>query len=136
MRESTAAAIGFFVAPLVAAVLLSVASPLASDSSAVSFALVPIFYCFGFLACGFLAFPAFLVLRKYGLVRWWSATLAGAVVGSVVAVGLAAPRAAQLSSLVLLGTVGMCAGFTFYAIWRVGRAAPNPSFKRTPEGAA
>lgn len=134
--QSARATLGFLVAPLVAAVACAVASPLSDGPAGIAFGLIPVFYFFAVMASGFLGFPAFLVLRRLGLVRWWSASLTGAVVGAVAAAALASPGSPRAESLLFLVTVGIGSALSFWAIWWSGQPRPNPSFSRTPDGAA
>jgi hypothetical protein len=134
LRPSTRAIVGFLFAPLLAAVVCAVASPLAGGSLFSSIGLVPVVYLFAFVASGFLGLPIFLVLHRLGLVRWWSASLAGAVVGAAVAIALVLPNPPKPMNLAFLVGVGIGSALSFWAIWRLGAPRPNPSIERTSPG--
>lgn len=118
---------GFLVAPLVAAIAMVSTTPLVEDSVTAALGLVPIFYLFAALASGMLGVPAFLVLQRVGLVRWWSSSIAGAVIGATITFLLVSPpTAVTLKTLWYFMAVGACSGLSFWVVWRVGAPTAEP----------
>ncbi len=80
-----------------------------------------IFYLVSAAATALLGAPIFFSLLRINLVRWWSALVAGFVVGAVVAVLLRLPNLAHVREIMLLGLEGAVSGFVFWVIWKQGR---------------
>jgi hypothetical protein len=117
----------FLVAPLVAAFGLSLANAVRAGSP--QFKVVEvlvwtfIFYFYAAWATVLLGLPSFLVLRKLGAVRWWSAAIVGSVVG-VLVLAFIDPRGLSVvahQGTVLWGGVGAVSAFTFWLIWTQGQ---------------
>ena len=76
VRESGYTAVAFFVAPLVAALSLAFLGFAQIDGVAQNAVLVLgwtiVFYGYALGATVLIGLPSFLVLRKLGLVQWWS----------------------------------------------------------------
>jgi hypothetical protein len=134
MRPAMPTVVAFLVAPLIAAFSLSVAGSvetgLTNFSLLVLLGWTVVFYFYAALATAVLGLPSFLLLRKLGVVRWWSAILVGIAVGIVVFV-LVDPRglAAVLSEprSIVWGGIGALSAFAFWAIWRRGQMRPAES---------
>ncbi len=81
-----------------------------------------------------LALPAFLVLRRFGWVNIVTSTVTGSIIGSVPAAVVFADIPGQF---IPFACFGAASGFLFGAwLWLRARLSSNPSFKRTPDGAA
>jgi hypothetical protein len=127
-RSEVSTVIGFFVAPLVAAIGVSFGGALRDGATQFSLAEVLVWtlilYFYALVASVVLGLPAYLILRRIRAIRWWSTALAGFVIGSVV-ISLVDPRragvfAAEPSLGFLWSTVGALSSFTFWVIWRRG----------------
>lgn len=73
-----------------------------------------------------LGFPAFLLLRWKRLVRWWSLTGSGFVLGALPAVVLTALDSDLMAAGAVggvLGALGAVGGLCFWLAWRQGAAA-------------
>ena len=81
-----------------------------------------------YVATLILAVPTYFVLRRFKLIRWWSCTLAGFLMGDVAVVTMSWYSLVQSSfadwlanvagTLVWFGAIGAASGFLFWAIVR------------------
>ena len=117
--------LAFVIAPLVPSVTLSGFSQGATDFGSLLFAMLA-FYVFSFVLTLPIALPLYLLLQRFGLVRWWSAALGGFLAGQGVVVLLFGNVGA--TGYLGFGTVGCLAGVVFWLIWRHGHhpAQPDP----------
>src|SRR5208282_341362 len=93
MKESTATAIGFLIAPIFPALMggvTTLATPNGPDLQTV-LAFFPIGYLVSGLVTVVLGVPMFLVLRRLKMIRWWSAVIGGFAIGTFVSVILQWP---------------------------------------------
>ena len=127
----------FFAAPLVAALSLAFVGLLKDDSepfTLLSLAVwTTIFYFYAAWAAVILGLPSFLLLRKLGAIRWWSASLVGLIVG-ILGLAFVSPRgmyslSTDLGLCVLWGSIGALSAVVFWVIWRRGHG------KRAEHGA-
>jgi hypothetical protein len=117
VRSSYAAVPAFIVASLVPAVVFALVNPLTDKGSVKSLlGWVLVFYLYSLLATVFLGLPVFLVLRRLGLIRWWSALASGAAIGALVTV-LVNPAAAVSRDVFLAIGAGALAALGFWAVW-------------------
>ena len=127
MREFIFTLIAFLAAPLIAALTLALWG-LTSSGSIITdipsfFGLAVMFYFFAVLATLVLALPAFLVLRRLDLIRWWSTGLVGFVVGVLTFILIQPPGLAlvsQVTGALAWGCIGFCSAVAFWYIWRQG----------------
>ncbi|WP_157598077.1 MULTISPECIES: hypothetical protein [unclassified Rhizobacter] len=125
MRQATATVLGFCAASAVPAAWLAVTSPLGGEFSLQSIAgTFIVLSFFSTLATCVLGLPAFLLLQRWNLVSWWSASLAGLGVGAVAAMAMRLPGPADPADLLTFSLLGGVAAVAFWAVWRVGRSAP------------
>ena len=134
MKETAFTAIALLVAsalPVFAGALLTpiTGGPINTDILSV-LGLMPLFYCFSLAAGLLFGIPLFLLFRRYHLVRWWSASAAGIVVGSVVALMLRS-NAVQAGDFLVLVPEGAVSGLVFWAIWKRGTVAQQTVPERT-----
>jgi hypothetical protein len=61
--------------------------------------------------------PLFFIFRRFGLARWWSACLSGAIAGIFWAEVITLRF--DLRNLALLGVEGALAGLAFWVIWKL-----------------
>ena len=75
--------LAFAVAPLLAAVLYAIAGLIRSAYSMPGefWVTIVVAYVYAFIGTVVIALPAFLVAGRLKIVRWWSALIAGAVLG-------------------------------------------------------
>jgi hypothetical protein len=120
MKERYAALLGFVVAPLIPASILSVAYPLSghrepSDIAASLMVALP----FSSIFCMGLGLPAFLILRRFGPGHWWSVAAIGFLLGTVAAF-FVSPVLQPMITLIY-GSIGAATALVFWIIWRRGR---------------
>jgi hypothetical protein len=119
---SRRAAIGFFVAPLVVALSVGVLTPADPGSVAAQvlgfFVLVLVWYVYACIFTAVFAVPAFLILRHFNLVRWWSTLAGGMVIGSLAGAVIGEPTAVMLRGVFPIAVLGGISGFVFWLIWR------------------
>jgi len=122
LSKNTATILGIVVAATIPAVVLALFTDVSSGEQDALQQLVvaPYLFLFSAPATLLLGFPTFLLFRRYGLVRWWSALAAGATIGIVVVIVLALPSAPGLRQLTIYGLTGAASGFAFWLIWRAG----------------
>jgi len=125
MRKGIAATVGFLIAPLISALILVVYT-LVADGAAPSAGLLilPIYYSASAGATLLLGLPIFLVLLRFNLVQWWSALLAGMVIGALAGITIGR-HVVELAGLLVVTIAGTAAGLTFWMIWRLGKERPT-----------
>jgi hypothetical protein len=116
VRKNLATTLGFLIAPLIAAIALLALGAANSgldlfDMSA--FVWGAIFYCYTCGATLIMGLPAYLLLRHFDKVTWWSAVLVGIFIGAVMTFIF---RPLNLS----MSVIGGLSGFVFWLIWRTG----------------
>ena len=126
-RQTVATLAAFAIAPLVAAagVLLMGTVGSGVDDPMLAAALFLIYLLWAIAFETVLALPTFLLLLRFGLVRWFSATLVGLVVG-IVAFAIMNPQglSATLSNpreCASWASVGGLSAFVFWLTWRLGQ---------------
>jgi hypothetical protein len=132
-RSAAFTAIAFVVSPLVAALGLSVAGSV--ETGGENFSVLSllgwtvVFYIYAALATLVLALPSFLLLRRFGVVRWWSALLVGIAIGVVVFAFVLPGGSGPVTSdsrLIWCGSMGALSALVFWVIWRRGHmSAPR-----------
>jgi hypothetical protein len=113
MKKYTATIIGFLIAPLVAAVAWS---SLGAVSQELNLKAIPawtlIFYFYILCATFIVGLPAYLLMKRFDKVTWWSATLTGIISGAVMKLIFT-----MSLSVIVIGGLN---GFVFWVIWRWG----------------
>ena len=123
MRRVTATVVGFIVAPLIAATIGAVLTPVTRGPDVLaSLALVPGFYFFSAVPTILLGVPAFLALLRFNLVRWWSALGVGFLIGTLMAVIVRSPSSVQAHDFLVMAPTGAASALSFWLIWKCGRA--------------
>jgi hypothetical protein len=123
MRRTTAGVVGFVVAPLISAVILSATTRLVEPSDIVArVGMVPIFYYFSAMATVVLGLPAFFLFVRFRIVRWWSVLASGLAIGALMGAIVGAQNHAQLPDALLMAAAGGASAIGFWLIWRQGRA--------------
>lgn len=115
----------YFAATSVADVASVAGTPLAWHHREITSTLLWLGTFFPFAALVVFAFglPAFMMLFSLNLVRWWSAAIAGGLIGSIVSLVIWLPNDPTME--IALNPVAMCAGalggLTFWAVWDLGK---------------
>ena len=131
-RESGYTAVAFLVAPLVAASIMALSGFAQSGGVAESAALVLgwtfVFYFYALVATLVIGLPGFIVLRKFGLVRWWSSTASGFLIGSLVLIAIE-PSAvtSRPNDFAIWGGIGGLSAFVFWLVRLFGQRRLTPS---------
>jgi len=118
MTKHVATAIGFFVAPLVAAIGLLTLGAVRSELvhwDWTVFAWMAVYYGYALGGALIIGLPMYWLLSRYDKVTWWSATVAGVLCGAVMAL-IFFPRVE-----LLVVVIGGISGFSFWVIWQLGR---------------
>ena len=124
MTRNQAAAVGIFIAPLIASgigVVLTVSKGGVDIFSALG--LGPLFYFFSFLAEIIFGLPVFLLMLRLDLVRWWSVLSVGLFVGGLFAMLLRMPNQVQSNDLMTMVPIGGVSALCFWFIWKNGKPA-------------
>ena len=125
MREVFAIVVGFIVASIVPMAGLSVVTLVEGVYSVGEIApWFLVLYPFSAAATVLLGLPAFLLLRPFRPGHWWSVSIAGLLLGILVAIILRLPHRPNPHDFPLYGALGALATLAFWGIWR--RAAPAP----------
>lgn len=124
MRRLTAAVLGFVVAPLISALVLSATTRLFAPLDVVGrIGMVPVFYYFSAGATILLGLPAFLLFLHFKIIRWWSILGSGLAIGALMGVIVGAQNGAQVPDALLMATAGAASALGFWLIWRRAREA-------------
>lgn len=119
--------IGCFIAPLIAAAIAVGLTAVKQDSNYFSLlGLFPIFYFYAFAAMILLGLPIFYILLHFNLISWWTAILAGSLVGVVIAVVLRMPSTVNVGDMIALSAIGAISGFSFWLIMHLGQNTGHP----------
>ena len=111
MKKRTATVASFVVAPLVAAIALSAMETVSTDRLVDILEWTLIFYISILVLTLLIGLPAFMLMKRFDKVTWWSASLTGIISGTVMCIlGL------SLSVIV----VGGLNGLVFWLIWKQG----------------
>jgi hypothetical protein len=128
MRTVTAGIVGFLVAPLIAALILSATTRLVPPSDIIArIGMLPVFYYFSAVATCLLGLPVFLIFRRLRLLRWWSVLASGFVIGALMGALVGESNHAQLPDMLLMAGAGAVAALGFWAIWSQGREIARSS---------
>ncbi len=129
--DSGYTAIGFFVAPLVAAFSMALSGFAQSGGLVKSAALVLawtfVFYSYALVAALVIGLPCFIALRKFGLVRWWSSTVSGFLAGTLALIAIDPSAASSRpNDFAIWGGIGGLSAFVFWLIWLFGQRRLSP----------
>jgi hypothetical protein len=118
--------LAFIAAGLVPEIILTFSFPLAPYSFKDRLYASALLFPIGAMVTAALGFPLFLLGKKLKFIRWWSASLAGGLVGVVFCFLGASQlswfdRSPPLWGAVYMGVMGVCSGFVFWLVWRTGR---------------
>ena len=118
-------AIGFFIAPLVVAAMVAAVTPTAPGTLSdqlLSVCMTMLLWYWGaaFMTAA-LAVPAFVILTRMNLVRWWSALAVGLIVGFIGTLVVRSPSAPVLQGGAPLSIIGGISALVFWIISRPTR---------------
>lgn len=129
MKKRTALIVAVFASPAIPAVWAGLTIPLIPRTFHLSsqLAVSGMYYQWSLYAMLLLGYPAFLLGRKLNLINWWSAIIAGCVIGAFVSAALLGNQ-----QFITISLMGAASALTFWAIWRMGRdedtrEGPSPS---------
>ncbi|MBC5765829.1 hypothetical protein [Ramlibacter albus] len=106
------------------ALYIGVFHPLTGDHDLLSMlATTFIMAYFSAVAAVLIGVPSYFALRRLNLVKWWSATVFGALAGAVVRGVATIPADPEPAVLLRFALLGAAAGFLFWLIWRQGHGA-------------
>lgn len=129
MKEDLCTFIGFLVAAALPALMLG-ALTLATPNGptlGMIIGLSPFILIFSALVTGTLGVPAFFLGKRMKLIRWWSASISGFVIGAGASIILQWHSGVASATTTLYGTIGMISGFAFWLIWRLGQSTIRSS---------
>jgi hypothetical protein len=123
VRPVAATRLAFLAAPFIPGAVIAIGERVTGVSDG--------FTVGGLLAYGYVvsailtvlvAAPLYVLFRRRGWIRWWSAAAVGAVIGSAVVVLLRLPNAPEAENFMLYVPAGGIAGLGFWAIRALGAA--------------
>lgn len=135
MKEATSTVLGFLAAPVVAGILFAVFGWIIDHSEVQTAGYISVMFLIGLLfsavATVVIGVPAFILLRRFGLVRWWSALATGFTIGAMIGIIQIWPSLNLLPqamwvgyvmrNFIGLGVIGAVAAFTFWMVWAQGQ---------------
>jgi hypothetical protein len=132
LRRLTAAVLGFVVAPLISALVLSATTRLFEPLDIVArIGMMPVFYYFSAGATILLGLPAFLLFLHFNIIRWWSVLGSGLAIGVLMGLVVGAQNGAQIPDVLLMATAGAASALGFWLIWEQGREGGDGSKRAT-----
>lgn len=120
MRNGAATTLGFVAAAVPTAVCLTVYAVLLERERLGLFEFVAFagfFFLCTLLVAVLFGGPLLLVLRRVSLIRWWTVTISGLLIGAGVA---ALFYRSAVSLQLLFASTGAVAGLVFWAVWKTG----------------
>ena len=114
---------GFLAAAVVPALMFGLLTPVTTSWGPVNTDVVSVFalavpgYFYSSFAAAVFGVPAFLVFRRYNLIRWWSTILAGLAVGAGLSLLFTAPQI-QWQAVAIWSFSGALAAWVFWLVWR------------------
>jgi hypothetical protein len=112
--------IAFLVAPLVPAFVFAGFGRFTPDFMSLLLG-TGVFYILSVPGIVIFALPLYMLMRKFDLVRWWSASAGGLLVGQGAALLYGSPNIVWQ-----FGALGSVSGFVFWLVWRLGHPAAQP----------
>lgn len=129
MREDLCTFIGFVVTAAMPTLILGAVAAATPDEPTLetTIGLSPIIFLFSAIVTGTLGVPAFFLGKRMKLIRWWSASISGFVIGAGAGIILQWQSSIVSANTVLYGALGMISGFAFWLIWRLGQSTSRSS---------
>lgn len=121
MKRGTTTVLGFLIAPLVPVVVGIALGPPSKAADLGLFVVMGTFvYIYSFILMALFGVPAYFLLRRINLVRWWSALLTGLALGCLMGTIFRLPNQPQIGDIFTMAFMGASAGFVFWLIWSRG----------------
>jgi hypothetical protein len=124
MRRVHYTLLAFLMAPTLSALGLALLLGPPQEGVLQRLVVFPFFYFFTVIATLLIGLPAYLLLSRLDLVKWWSASASGAFAGfagvlTMLWLGGAADTPAAFPEIAPVGALG---GLAFWMVWRIGRS--------------
>jgi hypothetical protein len=117
LKKSRSIVVGFLVAAAIPTVVFAI-----QVKTDYILGLLPMLLYFLTMAMAVLGLPAFLILRRFNLVRWWSALASGLAIGTLMAVLVRLPGSPRFDEMALSMTLsGAASGLAFFLIWNTSK---------------
>src|ERR1700761_9489108 len=123
-KQSTAATLGLFAAPLVPTMVSAFYSGTGSTDLLSAFYGASLVYATSLLLGGLLGLPLFHLLGRLRLVKSWALLLGGFLVGGASGALMILLMGMGFDAVPVYGVQGIGAAAVFWIFWRLG---PNPS---------
>jgi hypothetical protein len=120
MNRRNSTILGFLVAPLVSAVLLTGVAG-GNIGYVSSIGLLPATYVFALGVALLIGLPAYLLINRFGKITWWSALLVGVFCGIVGSITYRLPNELRIVDFYLMVPIGGLSALVFWVIWRWGK---------------
>ena len=119
MKKIAAGVLGFAAAPMVAALIFSATTPLAKTWDFMTrIKLVVPAYSIAAIVTVLFAVPAFALLLRVNLVRWWTAAGIGFAIGVLIGIMMTGLTLEQIPGILFLAATGVASALAFWSIWR------------------
>ena len=129
MKERVAVCSGFIAAAAIPTLVIGLSSPIATLNGVrdwpTTIETLPYWYLYTIVLTMPIAVPMYIIAIKYRLIHWWSALIAGCVVGVVVSVLIELQCVPFLNCIkenmlntVFLSVTGGVSGIVFWLVWR------------------
>lgn len=119
MKKVNSTILGFLLAPLISAVLLTIAAG-GNIGYLASLGLLPAIYIFALGVALVIGLPAYLLINHFGKVSWWSALIVGFTCGVVGSIVYQLPNELRITDFLLMVPAGGLSALFFWVIWRLG----------------
>jgi len=119
---STSTVAGFVIAPLVPVTIMgAINPPTGQHDLGLFFLIAAIIYVNAGVFMLIFGIPTYLLLRRWGVMRWWSVAMVGLAVGAFVGGVYRLPFYPSCGQSVLIqGFACALAGIAFWLVWRLG----------------
>lgn len=126
MNRSVAILIAISASSIVPAVLLATFAPLGEshEFSALAGSFI-VALPFSIIANVALGLPAFLLLAKFEVVKWWTALLSAVILGILLAFFIRQPSEFDWHDLMTTVPLAVASAMTFYAVWSLAASHKN-----------
>ena len=122
MRRLTAGILGFAVASLISALMLSATTRLVEPFDIIArLGMVPVFLYFSGMAVILVAVPVFFLFLKFNLIHRWSVVAAGLVIGALMGSIVGTPSRGHVLDILFMAGVGAVSALAFWVVWKQGR---------------
>lgn len=129
MKEDLCTFIGFVVAAALPALVLGALTLATPDGPTLGtiIGLSPFIFLYSALVTGMLGVPAFFLGKRMKLIRWWSASISGFVIGVGAGIILQWQSSIVSANTLSYGALGVISGFAFWLVWQLGQSTTHSS---------